>query len=142
MLASHAAGAATATAMIGLWGAHASAFLVVAAGLTIAFAAPMLIAPLAWARALGWSRPPQTDLAVYFGRCLGGVVTMLAVFALVAAARPSVQPFFFELMLAVVGLNALIHVYGAVRRIQPRSETVEIAVWVALFAAALLFFPG
>jgi hypothetical protein len=127
--------------MIGIWAEHSGTFLVVMGVLTILFAAPMLIHPLAWAKVLRWSLPRETDLAVYFGRCLGGVVTVLGVFAFVAAAVSRARPFYFELVLAVVGVNILVHVWGAIRRIQPRTETVEIGVWVLLFLAGLAFFP-
>jgi len=127
--------------MIGIWAAHSSTFLVVVGVLTVLFAAPMLVQPLAWARALRWSLPEQTDLAVYFGRCLGGVVTVLGVVAFVAARTAEVQPFYFTLILAAVGVNILVHIWGLLRRIQPMTETVEIAAWVLLFGAGLLFFP-
>ena len=126
---------------MGIFGAHASVFLVVVSILTILFAAPIAFAPLSWARVFRWEIPERTDLAVYFGRCLGMVVTALAVMALVAARQPAVQPFFFMTIFVVVGGNVVVHVFGAVRRIQPRSETIEIAVWLALFAAAILFYP-
>ena len=127
--------------MIGIWSEHSSAFLVVAGVLTVLFATPMLVHPLAWARALRWSLPEQTDLAVYFGRCLGGVVTVLGVFAFLAAATPTAQPFYFELVLSAVAVNIAVHIWGAARRIQPMTETVEIAAWVMLLLAGLACFP-
>jgi hypothetical protein len=65
----------------------------------------------------------------------------MGAFAFVAARTPEVQPFYFTLVLAAVAVNILVHVWGAVRRIQPMTETVEIAAWVLLFVAGLLFFP-
>jgi hypothetical protein len=121
---------------------HSSDFLVVAAGFAFLLALPMFFRPLDWARVLGWRLPAQTDLAVYFGRCLGGVVCVLAAMGLVAAHEVLVQPFFFKLLLAAVGVNIVVHVWGAIKKIQPKSETIEIAVWVALFLGGLAFYPG
>jgi hypothetical protein len=121
---------------------HSSDFLGVAAGLSFLLALPMFFRPLDWARVLGWRLPAETDLAVYFGRCLGGVVCVLGAMSIVAAREVLVQPFFFTLLLAAVGVNIVVHVWGAFKKIQPRSETIEIALWVALFLAGLAFYPG
>jgi hypothetical protein len=60
--------------MIGIWSAYASTFLILLAVISAVFLSiPIFIAPLRWARILGWPIPAQTDLAVYFGRCLGAV---------------------------------------------------------------------
>jgi len=128
--------------MIGCGSSHSGAFLRVAAVLMFLFASPMLFVPLAWARALRWKLPTETALTVYFGRCLGGVLCVLAAMGLAAAQTPAVQPFFFTLVLAATALNIAIHVWGACRRIQPLTETVEIVAWVALFLAALVFYPA
>ena len=124
--------------MIGAWSGGAGTFLQVTAVLVFLFALPMLLTPLTWARALGWSIPPgDTSLAVYFGRCLGGVVCVLSGFAVVASERPEVQPFFFQLMVCVLSVNIAIHLYGALRRVQPLSETLEIGAWALLLLGAL-----
>lgn len=127
--------------MLGYYSQYASEFLTVAAGFALLLGGPMLVTPIGWAKVLGWRIPEHTDLAVYFGRCLGGVVTMMAVFALVAVRRPLVQPFFFQFVLAAVAVNIAVHAYGAVKRIQPMSETWEILGWVALLAAGIVFYP-
>ena len=36
----------------------------------------------------------------------------------------------------------LVHVWGAIRRIQPVTETIEIAFWAGLIVLGLLFYPG
>lgn len=117
--------------MIGLWGVHSAVFLRIASALTLALGAPMFF----------WPIPNDTDLAVYFGRCLGGVISILAIMGFVAASRPQLQPFYFTLMLATVGVSIVAHIWGTVRKIQPLSETVKIAVWVLLFILGLLFHP-
>jgi hypothetical protein len=127
--------------MIGVFGAHASAFLILSAVVALLLGVPMLVSPIDWARALRWKPPRETDLTVYFGRCLGAVVTTLGLFALLAVRDPGAQPFFFELALTTIGINIGVHVYGAVKKIQPLTETVEIALWVLLFALGLVFFP-
>lgn len=128
--------------MIGIWSFHAKEFLCIIAVLTILFAVPMLFHPLAWARAFKWRIPTETDLAVYFGRCLGGVVTVLACMCFVAANRPETQPFYFSVILTAVGVNISVHIYGAIQKIQPRSETIEIAVWMLLFILCPAFYPN
>lgn len=127
--------------MLGMWNGYAGPFLQVASALTLALGAPMMITPLGWARVLQWKTPAETDLTVYFGRCLGGVVTVLAIFGFFASTNPTVQPFFFQVMLSAVGLNILIHIYGALKKIQPLTETIEIGAWVLLFIAGILFYP-
>jgi hypothetical protein len=103
---------------------------------------PMLLAPLRWARALRWWIPDEPSLAVYFGRCLGAVICVLAIYALVAASTPAVLPFFFQIVLANVALMILIHAWGAIRRVQPMTETVETFAWLALLLVGLLVYPG
>jgi len=50
----------------------ASWFLLLAAVFfAVAFVGPILLAPLRWAKVMQWSLPEDTDLTVYFGRCLG-----------------------------------------------------------------------
>jgi uncharacterized membrane protein len=48
----------------------------------------------------------------------------------------------FELGLAFSALMVAVHVYGAVKGIQPMTETVETALWVLLVVLYLAFFPG
>ena len=86
--------------------------------------------------------PGETDLAIYFGRCLGAVILVLAAFALVAAGEPTVQPFFFGIAIANFTLMVGVHAWGAIRGIQPWTETAEIAIWVGLVVVTLLCFPG
>ncbi len=64
--------------MIGIWGSHAQAFLLALTVVTSAvFALPIFFVPLAWARRFGWRIPEHTDLAVYFGRCLGAFILIV-----------------------------------------------------------------
>ena len=103
---------------------------------------PLLFRPLLWASVLRWSPPADHDLTVYFGRSLGAVLCVLSVFALVAAGDPSVQPFFYGIMLGGFAITAAVHVWGAVRRIQPATETAETAAWIGLLVVGVLCYPG
>jgi hypothetical protein len=57
--------------MLGAYAEYAQSFLLVWAIVMTLFAAPIFLVPLAWARVLRFTIPSDTDLAVYFGRCLG-----------------------------------------------------------------------
>ncbi len=48
----------------------------------------------------------------------------------------------FDALFAVYVLMIGVHVYGAVRGIQPMTETLEIAFWAALLLANTLCYPG
>ena len=128
--------------MIGIWNAYAAPFLIVAGSATLlAFGIPLLVAPMAWARVFRWEIPPPGQLSVFLGRSLGLLICVVGAYAFRAAAIPAAQPFFFEFMLWLfVGMIAL-HVYGAVKRVQPITETIEIALWVILLLATLAFYP-
>ena len=129
--------------MSGPWSDYASVFLlVVGIGSVVLLAVPLVVAPLAWARVLRWDTPIDADLTVYFGRCLGAVIGVLAIAALVAAGNATVQPFFFGITIASFGLMVAVHAWGAVRGIQPRTETLETVAWLVLLVVAVLTFPG
>ena len=129
--------------MVGAWSELSGAFLlVVGLGALVLLGLPLLIRPLLWASVLRWSVPADDNLTIYFGRSLGAVLCVLSVFALIAAGDPSVQPFFYGIMLAGFGLTGAVHVWGALRRIQPATETAETAAWVGLLVVGLLCYPG
>jgi hypothetical protein len=127
----------------GPWSDYSGAFLaVVGLGALLLLGLPLLIRPLLWASVLRWTLPVDTDLTVYFGRSLGAVLCVLSVFALVAALDESVQSFFYGIMLGGFAITAAVHVWGAVRRIQPATETAETVVWLGLLGVGLLCYPG
>jgi hypothetical protein len=128
--------------MIGILGSHNDTFVAaIAAGVLALFGLPLLVRPLAWARRLGWRIPVETHLAIYFGRCLGAVICVLGLFAFQAASDPALRPFFSNVLLGCFGLMTALHVDGAIRRIQPRSETYEIGFWLLLLGLGVLFYP-
>lgn len=129
--------------MIGTWGPHARAFLLVLMLVTSAvFALPIFLAPLAWARRLGWRIPEDTDLAVYFGRCLGAFILIVELLMLRAALTGTGLVFTFQVLIAVAALMTIVHIWGALQRIQPVLETLETGMYSGLGILALLFYPG
>jgi uncharacterized membrane protein YsdA (DUF1294 family) len=129
--------------MVGTWGSHAQAFLLVLMLLTsAAFALPIFLAPLTWARRLGWRVPEDTDLAIYFGRCLGAFILVVELLMLRAVLTGTGLVFTFQVLIAVAVLMTVVHIWGAVQRIQPVSETLEIGMYAGLGFLAVLFYPG
>ncbi len=103
-----------------------------------AFALPLLLVPLRWARIFRWDLPKDTRLTVYFARSLGAVAGAVSVAMIVAGSAedpPSVM-----LLLAVLAgaLLAAVHIVGAVERSQPWTETAEIGLWIGLTVWGLL----
>jgi hypothetical protein len=132
--------------MIGLLSEQASGFLVAVSLISLlALGLPMLLVPLTWAQWLRWPIPQSTDgrnLSIYFGRCLGAVICVQATVVLVNADDDSLQPVLFAILIGEFALMVAVHVWGAVRRIQPRSETLETYAWAGLLVLALLFCPA
>lgn len=128
--------------MIGVWSEHAQAFLLVATILSAAgLSLPIFLVPLAWARRFGWTIPEHTDLAVYFGRSLGVLAVTINLLTLRAALTGEALLPAFEVTLVVSLLMVVIHAYGAIRRVQPVSETIEIGFWAAIVLFALACWP-
>lgn len=129
--------------MLGLWNELAPQYLLILTLLTtLVFALPIFCIPLIWARLMGWTLPAHTDLAVYFGRCLGAFILILEAMMLRAALTGEAIHVVFEMLLAVAVMMIVVHVYGALRRIQPLSETLEIGFYIGLLVLTLLFWPA
>ena len=129
--------------MLGLWGAHARDYLLVLVVVTtLALALPIFLVPLRWARLFRWRIPEHTDLAVYFGRCLGAFVLVIEVLMLRAAITGEGLLFSCQALLLVAALMVVVHVWGALQRIQPITETLEIGMYAGMFILTLLFYPG
>jgi hypothetical protein len=129
--------------MIGMWNQHLDIYLyVLSIGMLIGFGLPLLFVPISWARLFRWEIPQSKDLAAFLGRSVGVFICVIAVFAFRAATIPAVQPFFFDMLLGTLIGSILIHVYGALRKAQPITETVEILVWFLLLFATAAFYPS
>ena len=128
--------------MLGLWSAYSQAFLLTIVCITsIVFALPIFLVPLTWARWFGWRIPQERDLAIYFGRCLGAFILIVEALMLRAGLTGEGLVFTFQVLLAVGLMMVLVHIWGALRRIQPISETLEIGMYSGLFLLAVLFYP-
>jgi hypothetical protein len=129
--------------MLGLWSAHAQAYLLVVVAITTpAFALPIFLVPLRWARVLGWRVPEHTDLAIYFGRCLGAFVLIVEALMLRAGLTGEGLLLTYQVIVAVAAMMVLVHIWGAVQRVQPLLETVEIGMYGGLGVLALMFWPN
>jgi len=128
--------------MIGIWSKYTDIYLYVTAAMTIVtFGIPITFMPFRWAKFFGWRLPQETDLALYFGRCLGAVVLVVVGFAIYVARVPAAQGFFLSLLIALCWSMVLIHIWGAVQKVQPKSETIEIFFWALSGILPLCFYP-
>jgi hypothetical protein len=128
--------------MLGLWSAHSQLFLIVLVCITsLVFALPIFLVPLTWARWFGWRIPQERDLAIYFGRCLGAFVLVLEALMLRAGLNGEGLLFIYQALLGVAALMVIVHIWGALLRIQPISETLEIGMYSGMFLLAVLFYP-
>ena len=128
--------------MIGIWQSHVDLFLIVAGvAMLLAFGLPLLVVPIRWARLFRWEVPQSQALVTFLGRSMGIFISIMAIFAFKAAENPSYRPFLFDLMLWIFGGMIVLHIYGALRKAQPFTETIEIALWVVLSLVTLGFYP-
>jgi hypothetical protein len=128
--------------MIGAWQSYSNIYLVfTGVVMLITFGIPLVIVPLRWARAFRWEIPDPLNLVIFLSRSLGILISVLAVFAFLAAGEPAAKPFYFDLMLSVIAAMLILHVYGALKKTLPITETAEIVLWVLLFLLTLCFYP-
>ena len=129
--------------MIGVWSEYSSTFLVVfAAIVVVAFALPFLFAPIAWGRLIGFKLPEQTDLAVYFGRSLGAAALGISLICYMASQNPGAQPLVFDGLILISAVLTITHIHGAVMKIQPLIETLEIPFWFGLMLLQIAVYPA
>ena len=100
------------------------------------FAIPLLLHPYRWARAFGWRQEPETDVGLYFGRCLGAVATGACVQAAIATRDPVRHRSFFRFMEVASWLLAAVHLRGLLEGRQPPIEHAEIVGYAAFALAA------
>lgn len=128
--------------MIGIWSSHSSTFLFwFPVLILVVFALPMLFVPLVWAKAIQFALPEHTDLAVYFGRSLGVAAIGICVMCFTASGIPAAQPIVIDGLIVISALYVITHIHGAIMRIQPLMETLEIGFWVVLFCLLLAVYP-
>jgi hypothetical protein len=106
-----------------------------------AFALPLLLDPYRWARAFGWRRERETDVGLYFGRCLGAVATAACVQAVRAVRDPERHRSYFEFAETGGWLLAAVHLRGLLERRQPPIEHAEIIGYSAVAIAARRYMP-
>lgn len=129
--------------MLGLYSEYSQQYLtVLMISTTLFFALPIFIAPLAWARLMRWTIPEHTHLAIYFGRCLGAFILVVEACMLRSITTGTSFSYAFDVLFVVFTLMFVVHVYGALRRIQPITETLEIGFWMILFVLNMLFYPA
>jgi hypothetical protein len=105
------------------------------------FAIPLFLSPYRWARAFGWRREPETDVGLYFGRCLGALATAICVQAARASIDLERHRSFFEFAETGGWLLTAVHVRGLLERRQPPIEHAEIAGYSAFAIAARRLRP-
>lgn len=128
--------------MIGVWSEYSSTFLVVfSVVVLLAFALPFLFVPMAWGRVIGFRMPEQTDLAVYFGRSLGATALGICLICYMASQNPGTQPIVFDGLIVISAVLTVTHLHGAIRKIQPLIETLEIPFWFALTLLEVALYP-
>ena len=128
--------------MFGLFNEYSILYLyIVAVATFLLFGLPMFLWPLKWAKPFKWIIPEHPHLAIYFGRCLGGIICSMAIFAFIATKHETTLRFFYQFILVNFFIMILIHVYGAIKKIQPKAETIEIVFWVLMVVLTLLFYP-
>lgn len=128
--------------MIGIWHTASQQFLLwLCIVTTLVFALPITFAPLRWATLMRWRLPEDTDLAVYFGRCLGCFILIVEALMLRAALDGTALVTVFEILAAIFASMVALHIVGAIQRIQPWTETAEIGLYGVLFALTLGFYP-
>lgn len=108
----------------------------------LAIGMPLILAPLLWARLMRWNVPETKDLTNYFGRCLGSVVTAICIIYWRYAGDATLHPLMLELLLVAFGLMVAVHIWGAITRTQPWTETAEIPAYFALSSLAAAFRWG
>lgn len=93
---------------------------------TVCFGLPLTLAPLAWARRLGWRVADDgRELAVYLGRSLGAVILVLAYLVAGAARAPAHAGWALQLITLAGAAMTAVHAWGWLRRTQPMSENLE-----------------
>jgi len=128
--------------MVGIWSEYSQHYLIVFSLSTAAlFSIPIFLSPIHWARIMRWTIPENTDLVLYFGRCLGSLALVINLVVLLAVIRGDGIPTIFHGLNLLMALMVCVHIYGAAKHIQPITETLEIGFWSALLILNICFQP-
>lgn len=128
--------------MLGIWSDYAQTYLLVLTVVTFfAFSLLLFFKPLLWGKMLGWKIPQETDLAIYFARCLGAFALVTNAMFLQAALYGSGVSIMLEFFTLFCVLMVVVHIWGAVEGTQPFIETLETGFWGLLLVLNLLFMP-
>lgn len=128
---------------IGIWSEYAQAYVLVLTAVTFfAFSALIFFRPLFWARMLLWKIPEETDLTIYFARCLGSFAIVTNLMFLRAGLDGHGLAVMLEFFTLFCLLMVVVHIWGALEGTQPITETLEIGFWAGLVVLNLLFHPG
>ncbi|MCV2219428.1 hypothetical protein [Thauera sp. Sel9] len=129
--------------MLGQYAQYSREYLLVLMlSTTVFFALPIFIAPLRWARLMQWRVPEHEHLAIYFGRCLGAFILVVEATMLRSVTTGTSFSYAFDVLFLVFAMMLVVHIYGAVKRIQPITETLEIGFWLLLLILNTLFYPA
>ena len=128
--------------MLGMWGAQAQNFLFwFAAATTVVFVVPLTLVPMTWARAFQWRLPQDPDLAYYFGRCLGALAFAIEYCFWKGSRNLAIAPVAIGSLGIFCAIMVVVHIDGAIRKIQPWTETAEIAFWALATIGCVVFYP-
>jgi hypothetical protein len=105
------------------------------------FGIPLLLCPVTWARRIGWKIPEDTDLVAYLGRSLGALALPLIGYLFLAAQDPWQYRFIFNLLIAIGALLFAVHLYGFIKKVQPRLEHIEVLLYGANTLLACYLYP-
>ena len=129
--------------MIGMWNEFNQNYLMTfMIATTLFFAIPIFFSPLSWTKMMQWTIPEDTDLTVYFGRCLGSFVLIMEYFVYQAASTGAGEVWISQFMIGLFGFMVALHIYGAIKKIQPITETLEIGFWILLLFLSFAFYPN
>lgn len=128
--------------MIGIWSEYSQQYLLFFGILTLVlFCIPLFFKPMLWSKLLMWKIPEETDLAVYFGRCVGALGLVIDFMIIRASMTGEGVQLAFEGLYVLLILMIVVHIYGAIKRIQPMTETLEIGLWAGLLVLNVCFYP-
>lgn len=103
----------------------------------VVYGVPLCVAPLRWARWFQWELPTgNNDLTIYFGRCTGALAVTIIVMAIQGISDPKGHLMVFDFIALACGLLTVLHIWGAIQRMQPWTETAEIVMYALVSGTA------